>query len=114
MKAKRKNALLDKLSVCYNRVNYLKTLCEEQGLTDQSVQLGRRKERLKSEIDRLSRDLYVEWLGGAGTWQERFAEVSSNLEKAIKDVETRTKIAENIAKAIGCIDDIVKIAANVP
>ena len=56
MTATEKNLLLDRLSVCYNRTNYLKIVCEENKALDEAAQFDRRKARLRIEIDGLLRD----------------------------------------------------------
>ena len=58
-----KNELLDNMSICYNRINYLKIISEEKSQPDMTAQLERRKNRLKIEIDGLLRDLYASWIG---------------------------------------------------
>jgi hypothetical protein len=112
MKPTEKNLLLDRLSVCYNRANYLKALCEEQALTDEAARFDRRKARLKLEIDGLLRDLYQDWIGDAKTLKGKLDESNKAVDKAIKDIEQKIKTAENVVKALGCIDDAIKIAAN--
>lgn len=111
MKPTEKNLLLDRLSVCYNRTNYLKALCEEQGLTDEVARFARRKERLKLEIDGLLRGLYHDWIGDAEALKETMDESNKAVDKAVKDIEQKIKTAENIVKVIGYIDDAIKIAA---
>lgn len=112
MNKSEKNLLLDKLSVCYNRANYLKTLCEEQNLPDEASQFERRKARLKLEIDGLLRDLYQDWIGSASKLKEKLDQGNAEVETAIKSIEKNIKTANNIAKAIGYLDDAIKIAAD--
>ena len=112
MKASDKNLLLDRLSVCYNRTNYLKALCEEQALTDEAARLDRRKARLKLEIDGLLLDLYQDWMGDAQKLKGKLDESNKAVDKAVKDIEQKIQTAENIVKAIGYIDDVIEIAAD--
>ncbi len=111
MKPTEKNILLDRLSVCYNRTNYLKALCEEQNLPDEAARFARRKERLKLEIDGLLRDLYHDWIGDAKAFSKKLGDSNKDVEKAVKDIEQNIKTAENIVKVIGYIDDVIEIAA---
>ncbi|MCF7762428.1 MAG: hypothetical protein K9N62_02020 [Verrucomicrobia bacterium] len=111
MKPTEKNLLLDRLSVCYNRINYLKALCEEQGLIDEAVRLGRRKDRLKLEIDGLLRDLYQDWIGDASALRKRLDVSNKAIDAAVKDIEKKIKLAENIVKVLGYIDEGIEIAA---
>jgi len=112
MKTSEKNQLLDKLSVAYNRVSYLLALCEEQGLAEEAVQLARRKDRLKLEIDGLLRDISSDWIGQSQAVKKTLTQFNTDIQKAIKDIEKKIKLAENIAKAIGYVDDVIKIAAD--
>jgi hypothetical protein len=107
-----KNLLLDRLSVCYNRTNYLKVLCEEQELTNDAKSFGRRKDRLKVEIDGLLQDLYHEWIGEANAIRKKLDESNKAVDKAVKDIEQKIKTAQNIVKALGHIDDVIKIATD--
>jgi len=111
MKPTEKNLLLDTLSVCYNRANYLKALCEEQGLVDEAMRFGRRKDRLKVEIDGLLRDLYLDWIGDANALKNKLDESNKAVDAAVKDIERKIETAQNIVKALGYIDDAIKIAA---
>jgi len=106
-----KNELLDKLSVCYNRVNYLKLLCDEANKPDEAAQFDRRKARLKVEIDGLLRDLYENWIGNANSLKTSLQNSNNGVEASIKEIEGDIKVAENIVKAIGYIDDVIKVAA---
>ena len=110
MKTSEKNTLLDNLSVCYNRTNYLKALSEEQGRTDEAKRFSRRKDRLKLEIDGLLRDLYQEWIGDAKALREKIEVSNKALDESIKDIEQDIETAQNIVKAIGYIDDVIDIA----
>ncbi len=112
MEKSEKNLLLDELSVCYNRINYLKTLCEEQNQPEEAAKFERRKARLKLEIDGLSRDLFDDWLGSAAELKESLKANNVSLQKAVKDIEKSVKLAQNIAKALGCVDDAIKVAAD--
>lgn len=111
MKPTEKNLLLDTLSVCYNRANYLKALCEEQGLVNDAIRFGRRKDRLKVEIDGLLRDLYHHWIGDANALKKELKESNKGVDAAVKDIERKIKTAENIVKALGYIDKAIEIAA---
>lgn len=112
MKRSDKNVLLDKLSVCYNRVNYLKTLCEERKDLESAAKFERRRARLQNEIDWLLRDIYQDWIGESEELKEKLDEANSSVEKAVEDIEKKVKLAGNITKAIGYIDDVVKIATD--
>ncbi|MGJ8654498.1 MAG: hypothetical protein ACSHX8_14655 [Opitutaceae bacterium] len=112
MKISDKNILLDKLSISYNRTNYLKILCEEEGLLDQALKLERRRSRLKLEIDALLRDLYQDWIGDAKSLKGNIDGSNKKLKEAIKDIEKKIKIAQNIVKAVGYIDDVIKVATD--
>ncbi len=111
MTSAEKNELLDQLSVCYNRTNYLKIVCEEAGSANEAAQLGRRKARLEIEIDGLLRDLLHDWIGDAKSLGATLEKSNGALDKCIKDIEGKIKTAQNIVKAIGYIDDAIKIAA---
>ncbi|HOW64394.1 MAG TPA: hypothetical protein P5186_13020 [Candidatus Paceibacterota bacterium] len=110
MKTNDKILLLDRLSVCYNRVNYLIALCKEQALTDEANRLGRRKERLKLEIDGLLRDLYANWVGDAKALKVKLETSNQSMDEAIKEIERQIKVAENIVRATGYIDGVIKVA----
>jgi hypothetical protein len=112
MKPSEKNLLLDRLSVCYNRANYLMALCQEQALADEAARMGRRKARLKLEIDGLLRDLYEEWDGEAKALKTRLEDSNKAIDGAIKDIERKIKGAQNVVRAIGYIDNVIKIAAD--
>lgn len=112
MKTSEKNLLLDKLTFCYTRVNYLKTLCEEQGKTEDAKQLERRKARLKLEIDGLLHDLFREWIGGANELKGKLDKTNEAVKKSIESIEKNVKVAENIVKVIGYADDAIKIATD--
>ena len=112
MTATEKNLLLDRLSVCYNRTNYLKIVCEETKALDEAAQFDRRKARLRIEIDGLLRDLYHNWIGDAKALKEMLDVSNRALDKCIKNIEADTKTADNIVKAIGYIDNIIKVTVD--
>ena len=99
------------LSVCYNRANYLKALCEEQGMANEAMRFWRRKDRLKVEIDGLLRDLYHDWIGDASALKSMLEKSSKAVDAAVKDIERKIKTEQNIVKALGYIDDAIEIAA---
>ena len=106
-----KNELLDKLSICYNRVNYLKILAEEKKSSpDVITQIDRRKNRLKTEIDMLLRDLYTNWIGDAVQLKKSVDNSNKGLNQCITDIEKDISIAQNIMKALGYVDDVIKLA----
>ena len=107
-----KNVLLDNLSVCYNRVNYLKIKAEEKNQPDTAAQFERRKSRLKNEIDGLLRDLYASWIGDAAQLTTKLTASNKDLNACIADIEKDIKFAENVVKALGYVDDVIKIAAD--
>jgi len=107
-----KNELLDRLSVCYNRTNYLKILCEEKNKPDEAAKLEKLKERLKLKIDGLLRDLYQNWIGSANELKIDLDKSNIELDKCIKEIEGDIETAQNIIKGIGYIDDVIKQAAN--
>ena len=108
-----KNELLDNLSVCYNRVNYLKILAEEKGSNpDVITQIERRKSRLKTEIDMLLRDLYANWIGDAAKLKKSIDSGNKQLNGCIADIEKDINIAQKIVKALGYVDNLIKIAAD--
>jgi len=112
MTATEKNLLLDRLSVCYNRTNYLKIVCEENKALDEAAQFDRRKARLRIEIDGLLRDLYHNWIGDAQTLKGKLDDSNRALDKCISNIEADIKTAENIVKAIGYVDNIIKVAVD--
>ena len=112
MTSAQKTALLDRLSICYNRTNYLLIVCEEEGLADEAAQLARRKARLKLEIDGLLRDLLQSWIGVASVLKAQLDKSNKAVKAAVKEIEKNVKTAENIVKAIGYIDDAIKVAAD--
>jgi len=112
MTATEKNLLLDRLSVCYNRTNYLKIVCEENKALDEAAQFDRRKARLKIEIEGLLRDLYHNWIGDAKTLKGKLDDSNRALDKCIKNIEADIKTAENLLQAVGYIDDIIKVAVD--
>lgn len=112
MTSAQKNVLLDSLSVCYTRTNYLKILCEEEGLTDEAAQFTRRKARLKLEIDGLLLDLLKNWIGDASDLEVQLDKSNKALEGVVKEIESNIKTAENIVNAIRYVDDVIKVAAD--
>lgn len=111
MTSKEKNELLDKLSVCYNRTNYCKILCEEKGKEDEAAKLERRKNRLRTEIDGLLHDLYQNWIGSAKNLKSKVDTANKEVNKLIKEIEKNIKLTQNIVKFIGYVDDVIKVAA---
>lgn len=107
-----KNELLDKISICYNRVNYLKVLFEEKEETDIVGRLTRRKDRLKIEIDGLLRDLYANWMGDASKLKDNLDNTNKELKGCIAEIEKDVEAAQNIAKALGYVDDVIKVATD--
>lgn len=106
-----KNDLLDSLSICYNRVNYLKVLAEEKNDSDTASQLDRRKSRLKTEIDGLLQDLYADWIGDAASLKNNIDDNNKKLNDCIADIEKDITIADNIVKAVGYVDQVITLAA---
>lgn len=112
MTIKEKNELLDRLSVCYNRANYCKMLCDEKGNKEQAAQCDRRKKRLMVEIDGLLQDLYQDWIGRAEQLKPKLDKANTEIDKLIEKIEKDIECAQNIVKIIGYIDDVVKLAAD--
>ncbi|MFZ3091163.1 MAG: hypothetical protein WA240_11145 [Nitrospirota bacterium] len=107
-----KNELLDNMSICYNRINYLKIISEEKNQPDMTAQLERRKNRLKIEIDGLLRDLYATWIGDAAQLENKLTNTNKELNSCIAEIEKDINFAQNIVKALGYVDDVIKVAAD--
>jgi len=107
-----KNELLDTLSIRYNRVNYLKILAgEKKSSPDVIKQIEQRKNRLKTEIDKLLRDLYLNWIGDAAQLKNSLDSKNKEVNQCIADIEKDIHIAQNIVKVLGYVDDVINIAA---
>lgn len=107
-----KNELLDNMSICYNRINYLKIISEEKSQPDMTAQLERRKNRLKIEIDGLLQDLYASWIGDAAQIKTNITNTNKELNRCIAEIEKDINFAQNIIKALGYVDDVIKVAAD--
>lgn len=107
-----KNKLLDVLSLSYNRAFRLETICQEKNLRDEEAKAKRRKKRLKTEIDGLLRDIYVEWIGNANTLRDTITLKNEEIDNCIQDIESNIDTAQKVIKAIGYIDAIIKIASD--
>ncbi len=113
MTLEEKNALLDALSVCYNRANAVVALAEANGL-DREAERGRRAKRmLKLRIDALLGELFTNWSGEASKLGPKLEKRKRGLETCLKDLENGVRMAENVAKAAKYLDDAIKIAASV-
>lgn len=107
-----KNELLDNLSTCYNRVNYLEILAQEKGSgPDVIAQIGRRKSRLRNEIDMLLNDLYTQWIGDATQLKSNISDNNNNLNQCIAKITKDVSTAQNIVKALSYVDNVVKFAS---
>jgi len=106
-----KNEILDLLSVAYNKTNYLRILCNEQGDSEGAAKLKKRKNRLRLEIDELLEDLYQQWIGEANQLKNEINNANEDLKKSIEDIEQKVNTAQNIVNAIGYIDKVIEIAS---
>ena len=107
-----KNELLDSLSVCYNRANYLKTIAEEKCTGPAIIdRLDGIIKQLKEALDRLLHDLYENWIGDATELTATIAKNNTQLNKSIEAIEHDIQITQNIVTALGSLEDVIKIAA---
>ncbi len=108
-----KNELLDNLGTHYTRVNYLKVLAEEKnGSPDVIGQTERRKNRLKTEIDMLLKDLYADWIGDAAQLKRSVDSSNQGLSRCIADIERDVDVAQKIAEALGYVDNVINLAGD--
>ncbi|MBI4650559.1 hypothetical protein HY745_04590 [Candidatus Desantisbacteria bacterium] len=108
-----KNELLDKMSTCYNKINYLKTIAEEKNEIDTASQLEIKKKELKTEIDKLLRDSYLNWDEFTAELNNKLTNLNKKLEQCIKEIVKNINFVQNIVKAVGYIDDIIKVAKKI-
>jgi len=109
-----KNSLLDDLSVCYNSVNYLKTLAEEKNADPALVdRLDEQKRDLKTMTDGLLQNLYSNWIGEAKELRDSIAKSNGTLNQCVENIQKDEQIAQNLANAVGYIDDVVKVVAGI-
>ena len=106
-----KNALLDKLSVCYNRTSVLLLTCQQQGLNDEAARVQIRKDRLDLETENLISNLLNDWIGVATTLGGTIDTSNQRLTQAVADIQGDINTAQNIVQALGYIDQVVGIAA---
>ena len=110
MTIEEKNMLLDQLSVCYNRANYCKMLCEEKEKAEEAEKLEKRMKRLKLEIDSLLRELYKDWIGSANELKDKIDKSNMEIDKHIQEIKRDIEIAQNVVKVLGFLDNAIKIA----
>jgi len=103
---------IDKLSFCYNRIYYLRVLCDEQGRAGDALRLERRRTRLKLELDELLVSLYQDWMGEAEALQDKLISSNEVINRSIKDIQSQIQTAQNTTKVIGYLDDVINLAAN--
>ena len=107
-----KNALLDECGVCYNSVNYLKTLAEEKNADPALIdRLDGQKRDLKTMTDGLLQNLYSDWSGEAKELKGSIDKSNANLNQSIEAVKKDEQMAQNLVNAVGYIDDVVKVVA---
>jgi hypothetical protein len=110
MEVQEKNALLDKLSVCYNNARYLKTLAEENHAAPALIdQLSANINLLKETIDGLLRDAYENWRHAAQGLTAALMKNNVTLENSIAEIERHVALAQNIVKATSSLDDIITV-----
>ena len=68
-------------------------------------------DRLAKKIDKLRAKLHAEWVQSAKEVRREIIIANGQIEKAIRAIEKRVKIAENIVKAVGYIDRVVETAS---
>jgi flagellar biosynthesis regulator FlbT len=69
--------------------------------------------RLAKKIEQLRGKIHDEWVESADDIQREVSIANGQIERAIKAIEKRVKIAENIVKAVGYIDRVVETASKV-
>jgi len=67
--------------------------------------------RLAKKIDELRGKLHEEWIESTDNIRREIIIANGQIEKSIKAIEKRVKIAENVVKAVGYIDRVVETAS---
>jgi flagellar biosynthesis regulator FlbT len=106
-----KLSALNKLIATQNKGLRLESMLMLQNIDPTKVQKA--NSRLAKKIEELRKKLHDEWVESADDIQTEVTIANGQIEKAIKAIEKRVKIAENIVKAVGYIDRVVEAASKV-
>jgi hypothetical protein len=107
-----KSNLLDQLSACYNRANYVSLLVEAKAWDSGArLLIERQKGRLNAEIGLLLQDICADWKGDGLLLREELAHVNEALTQDLQEIEHETDVDRHLAEASGHIKDAIDIAA---
>lgn len=91
----------------YTKTVDLETALRLRGETELATEVGRRADALGREVDRLRREMWRAWSGGAARLEETLRRRNARLQAAIRDVERDVRTADRVAGALEIVTEVI-------
>lgn len=97
---------------------YLKTVDLEGALRLRgekvlATSVAERVPKLQREVDRLRRDMWRRWHGGAARLDETLRAENARLQATIRDIERDVQTTDRVVRALGIVEDILSLVRRV-
>jgi hypothetical protein len=106
-----KLALLNLLSIDINGVVYLSMWCDENNDQTNGPQYSARLNTLNSQYAKLSKALWMDWIGDAVTIKAGMQKATDGVNANVKQIQQSINTAQAIVKALGYVDQAITIAS---
>lgn len=113
MTRREQRALLRRLLQTYTKTVDLEGALRLRGEKAHAARVAERVPALRREVDRLRRDMWHRWRGGAARLDETLRAENARLQAAIRDIERDVRTAERVARAIGIVEEVLSLVRKI-
>jgi len=110
MKRGEQRQLLRRVLQSYTKTVDLEGILRLSGHEAEADEVARQADALRGEVDRLRREMWRRWHGGAARLEDALRDQNTRLQRAIREIERDARRGADVARTLGVVEEILTIA----